>query len=574
MKKLKMIPVLLLALVRAAALIPAAGAASGDIYVNDGGVLSGSLDSAYAVGGSGTGAVSGTYVMTADGLTTVDGGGSSTEGGNSERPGRDEVSETPEHLSVTGSITLPYSVFRVGLYYYDGTSSIRNSTLESANLENDVGSGYRFGYYDSDRVFHEVGYTSETRISMAMDRNVTLSSGVSLGCYHVLLPGSYGSFEQAASAAAQYTGGFPAYYNDGYYVLVGAYENYSDADAAAQMLGVAGAEAYTASSYCVTVANTRTGDIIFEFDCGTGRNLAVSPNGNGEKAITWFKGLRYYGDFEYVRRTGDKLTVINIVNIEDYVNGVIPSEMNGSWPIEALKAQSLCARTFAASHFNSYSSYGFDVTNDTYCQVYRGLTGITANSRAAVEATAGIYILYKGTPISAMYCSSNGGATEDSENVTGSAVGYLRGKVDSFEAAAASINSHSSWTFTFTRDELAQKANLKGGSISSADDIELTWSDTGNVIGIRFTDSSGRTVSFEGSSCYSFCCSTLGLSSISFEIEENGDVISFIGSGWGHNLGMSQYGAYAMANTYGFTYDQIVNFYYTDITLASASYTK
>lgn len=112
--------------------------------------------------------------------------------------------------------------------------------------------------------------------------------------------------------------------------------------------------------------------------------------------------------------------------------------MNGSWPIEALKAQSLCARTFAASHLNSYSSYGFDVTNDTYCQVYRGLTGITANSRAAVEATAGIYILYKGTPISAMYCSSNGGATEDSENVTGSAVGYLRGKVDSFEAAAAS----------------------------------------------------------------------------------------------------------------------------------------
>lgn len=66
------------------------------------------------------------------------------------------------------------------------------------------------------------------------------------------------------------------------------------------MLDVAGAEAYTASSYCVTVANTRTGDIIFEFDCGTGRNLAVSPNGNGEKAITWFKGLRYYGDFEYV----------------------------------------------------------------------------------------------------------------------------------------------------------------------------------------------------------------------------------------------------------------------------------
>lgn len=137
--------------------------------------------------------------MTADGLTTV--GGSSGSSGSSTRPGRDEVSPTPEHLSVTGRISLPYSRFRVGLYYYDGTSSIRNSTLESANLENEVGSGYLFGYYDSNRIFHQVGYTAETAITMAMDKNVTISSGASLGCYHILLPGSYMSFEEAASAA-------------------------------------------------------------------------------------------------------------------------------------------------------------------------------------------------------------------------------------------------------------------------------------------------------------------------------------------------------------------------------------
>lgn len=109
--------------------------------------------------------------------------------------------------------------------------------------------------------------------------------------------------------------------------------------------------------------------------------------------------------FKYVRRSGDKLTVINIVDIEDYVKGVIPYEMSGSWPIEALKAQALCARTYAASHFNANSYYGFDVTNDTYSQVYRGLTGATSTSDAAVEQTAMIYILYAGEPISAMYCS-------------------------------------------------------------------------------------------------------------------------------------------------------------------------
>lgn len=572
MKRLNAMPAFILALLLIAGLFPAVpAAAAGDIYVNDSNsVLTGGLGSAYAIGEGGTSFVSGdAAVMTADGLTTV--GGSSGSSGSSTRPGRDEVSPTPEHLSVTGRISLPYSKFRVGLYYYDGTSSIRNSTLESANLENDVGSGYLFGYYDSNRVFHQVGYTAETAITMAMDKNVTISSGASLGCYHILLPGSYMSFEEAANAASQY-GGFPAYYNGAYYALYGSYATSAEAQAALSWSGTGG-QVYTASQFCVTVCRTTDGAILFEFDCGKDLNLAVSPQTSYEPAVTWFKGYRYHGDFEYVRRSGDKLTVINIVDIEDYVKGVIPYEMSGSWPIEALKAQALCARTYAASHFNANSYYGFDVTNDTYSQVYRGLTGATSTSDAAVEQTAGIYILYAGEPISAMYCSSNGGATEDSENITGNAVGYLRGKVDSFEAAAASINANSSWTDTLTRSQLAEKANTLGFSIASADSIEITYSDTGNVIGMKLTDSNGRSASFSGKACYEFCTSTLGLKSISFEISENGDSVTFIGSGWGHSLGMSQFGAYAMAKTYGFTYDQIVNFYYTDITLASATYT-
>lgn len=572
MKRLNAIPAFILALLLIAGLFPAVpAAAAGDIYVNDSNsVLTGGLGSAYAIGEGGTSFVSGdAAVMTADGLTTV--GGSSGSSGSSTRPGRDEVSPTPEHLSVTGRISLPYSKFRVGLYYYDGTSSIRNSTLESANLENDVGSGYLFGYYDSNRVFHQVGYTAETAITMAMDKNVTISSGASLGCYHILLPGSYMSFEEAANAASQY-GGFPAYYNGAYYALYGSYATSAEAQAALSWSGTGG-QVYTASQYCVTVCRTTDGAILFEFDCGKDLNLAVSPQSSYEPAVTWFKGYRYHGDFEYVRRSGDKLTVINIVDIEDYVKGVIPYEMSGSWPIEALKAQALCARTYAASHFNANSYYGFDVTNDTYSQVYRGLTGATSTSDAAVEQTADIYILYAGEPISAMYCSSNGGATEDSENITGNAVGYLRGKVDSFEAAAASINANSSWTDTLTHSQLAEKANTLGFSIASADSIEITYSDTGNVIGMKLTDSNGRSASFSGKACYEFCTSTLGLKSISFEISENGDSVTFIGSGWGHSLGMSQFGAYAMAKTYGFTYDQIVNFYYTDITLASATYT-
>ena len=346
MKRLKAIPALILALLLIAGLLPALpAAAAGDIYVNgSNNVLSGGLGSAYAVGSGGTGFVTGNaYVMTADGITTIGGGSGSSTG--SERPGRDETSPTPSHLTVTGSISLPYSKIRVGLYYYDGSSSIRNSTLESANLENEVGYGYLFGWYDSSRVFHQVGYTNETQITMAMDKNVTISSGAGLGCYHIMLPGTYYSFEEASAAAAQY-GGFPAYYNGQYYALVGSFTSISEAQSAMSWYGVSGT-VYTASQYCVTVCRTTDGTILFEFDCGRDQNLAVSPQSSSGKAVTWFKGYQYYGDFEYVRRSGEKLTVINIVNIEDYVKGVITYEMSADWPLEALKA--LSGTRFAVS---------------------------------------------------------------------------------------------------------------------------------------------------------------------------------------------------------------------------------
>lgn len=194
---------------------------------------------------------------------------------------------------------------------------------------------------------------------------------------------------------------------------------------------------------------TRTSDakILFEFDCGSGRSLGVQPRSGGEKTETWFKGYTYNGGFEYSRRTGGKLTVVNVVDIEDYVKGVITYEMSADWPLEALKAQALCARTYVASYIGSstyYINYGFDVTNDTYCQVYRGTNLSTACSDRAVDETAGVYITYDGEPISAMFSSSHGGGSEDSENITGGVTPYLRGVLDPYEAAAADLNSRSS----------------------------------------------------------------------------------------------------------------------------------
>ena len=531
--------------------IAAPASASGGVYID--GEAFDSLDGLYAVGDGGLEQLTGggQYVMTSGGLVQLDGSLTAPEG-------------DPEHLDVTGELELPYDKIRVGLYYYAGESSIRNPTLEYANLENEIGSGYELGYYDSEREFHALAETDETRITMCIDRNVSTGGGT-VGCYHIRLPGSYTSYEEAMYAAGEYPDGFAAYYNGRFYALCGAYETAGEAQLALDASGGYG-EVYTASDRCVVVTRTSDAGIIFEFDCGSSLSLGVRPR--GDDTLTWFRGNTYRGGFDYTRRDGELLTVVNVVDIEDYVKGVLPYEMSEGWPLEALKAQAVCARTYAANHFNSLRGYGCDVSNDTYSQVYRGTGASGAGTDAAVEATAGLYLTYDGRPIDAMYCSSSGGATENSENVMANAVGWLRGKVDPYEAASDGLNANSSWTKSFSGSSLAAAVNRYGYGLGTVTDVETTLSATGNVIGLTFTDAAGRSAEFERSSCYNFVTGALGLGGIHFEVSESAGGFTFTGGGWGHNLGMSQYGAYAMASAYGFTFDQILNFYYPGVELS------
>jgi len=328
---------------------------------------------------------------------------------------------------------------------------------------------------------------------------------------------------------------------------------------------------YTRLSMRITVGtgigvySTDTGELIYQVDnTGPSNYLGILPLSTGSDTITWFSGNKYYGGFEYAVLGAGKISVVNVVDIEKYTMGVCASEMNESWPLEALKAQAVAARTYGQKNLKSTTYFyncGFDVTADTYCQAYSGCTTVGSNIINAVTSTANQYITYSGRLIDALYFSSDGGATEDNINVNGnSAHPYLAGIYDPYEAAADSINSFSSWTVRMTGSELAGKVGL--------DDIagyEISTSETGNVISIRFISSSGKSVTFQRS----YCRTALGLYSIRYELEQqsNGDFV-FSGSGWGHNLGMSQYGAYAMAKHYYKTYKDILGFYYTQVSLS------
>ncbi|TMC27929.1 MAG: SpoIID/LytB domain-containing protein [Chloroflexi bacterium] len=124
------------------------------------------------------------------------------------------------------------------------------------------------------------------------------------------------------------------------------------------------------------------------------------------------KGLSYRGDL-WLQTAGGSLTVVNVVSPDDYMRGVLPGEMLPFWEIEALRAQAVTARTYAAWKQSSASEREWDVRDDVSDQCYGGHSAETERTNTAVGSTAGQFLFYDGEPIRAMFSSANGGATEN-----------------------------------------------------------------------------------------------------------------------------------------------------------------
>ncbi len=526
------------------------------------------------------------------------------------------------------------SVIKIGLYY--GADE-----LVSANLENHIGSGYTFGYFDSAREFHPVGETDERRLTMLKDWNMYLSGGEFkdekpqgsyevVGCYHIRLSAEYAAFEDARTAAAAFPDAFPAFHNGLWYVCVGSYTSAADAETALYERGLDGTP-MTASSSCVTVVASGTTRIVFQFDYGKSASLAVKPrpDASGEKPQTWFKGYKYYGAFQYTRLEGGDLTVVNVLDIDDYIKGVVPYEMNTLWPMEALKAQAVCARTYAAARIDGHASYGFDLCRTVCCQAYYGTNSAGEGSDTAVDETSGEYISYKGELCQVFYFSSDGGATENCENVFNESIPYLRGVYDPYEEYVDT--GRKNWSYTYSAEEITAILQMKGYRCSNIVSVTPTYTPMGNIYSLKFTDSNGKNWTFSKYAASSILYSptyekytysmrftiagegqpagtilyandganvledmgevyAIGSGGTAMKVENHGSVsvitgsgveeISVIGSGaaitadryvvsgsgWGHNVGMSQFGAKAMAEQ-GLGYKDILEFYFTGVTV-------
>ena len=308
------------------------------------------------------------------------------------------------------------------------------------------------------------------------------------------------------------------------------------------------------------------------------------------------QGKKYRGAIRLSVRRG-KILIINVINIDEYLYGVVGKEMSPSFPLEALKAQSVAARNYAICSLGKHGSDGFDLCNGIHCQTYAGVSGEAESVRKAVDETSGKILRYNGRVVECYYYASNGGYSESSENIWVSALGYLKGKKDSYEDPERTPNYK--WEVTFTAEDMKKTLAGRGIDIGDILDIEVTkYSKNKHVLEIKiegtkgekfyykdniraafpkevkstyFTVTSGeRTVSAKvlGVNAMetvniapSYVLSADGLMKISGK-GKSGE-FTFSGGGYGHGVGMSQYGAKFMAEE-GYTYEEILNFYYTD----------
>ncbi len=279
--------------------------------------------------------------------------------------------------------------------------------------------------------------------------------------------------------------------------------------------------------------------------------------------ITSIDGQKYPGTVKLVLKN-DKLTVINLTTTDEYLRGVIPGEMPTSWHAEALKSQTIAARTFALQNRKRHAADGYDLCSTTHCQVYKDLSTAVESSNAAIEATFGEVLIYNGRLINATFHSDSGGMTENAEDVWGQAVPYL-----------VSVDEFDTKTYPWTKKIAVKEfVAVLGKDIGALKSIRLSALEIGR--GAEDRTSSGR-VKFliavgskgEAKLTGAEMRSKFRLMSTLFNVKINGDEIEISGFGFGHGVGMAQYGAKDYADN-GSGYVSILLHYYKGAAIKKA----
>lgn len=301
-----------------------------------------------------------------------------------------------------------------------------------------------------------------------------------------------------------------------------------------------------------------------------------------------------------------QILLLNEVPLELYVLGVLPYEMSPQFPLEALKAQAIAARSEALATLGRrirFLGAPYDFSADVYAQVYGGLSRADSAVRAAQKATYGLVLTYNGAPVNAVYSAVCGGHTENSEDIWSDTLPYLRGVWDLvptdtlWRKLDLSIESHARrfilsspnaycnlrgrphppylnyaekafrWQVRYSLSELSrifrEKTGVNLGRIQAL--LPLRRGSGGRLLALEVVGSRGRHV-LEGELTIRRALSQGTLRSSAFVAEIRGDSLVIHGAGYGHGVGMCQIGATRMA-LLGKRAEDILKHYYTGTTL-------
>jgi stage II sporulation protein D len=324
-------------------------------------------------------------------------------------------------------------------------------------------------------------------------------------------------------------------------IQVGSSTNAIVTDAAGRQLGqISGMNSFTATG------NSR-GVSLKQWQAG---ELVINPQDNG---YVWIGDRWYRGKTRLINQNGQILAVNN-VDLEEYLYSVVGAEAIPSWPQEALKAQAVAARTYALHLKSKSGSKLFDLDTSTATQVYKGLQSEYSTTHEAVSATSGQIMTYNNVPILAVFHSSSGGHTENVEDIWSQRLAYLRGVADYDQLAPVY-----QWNTSVSRNDLSRRIGGVGNVRSL---IPQKTTPQGRVLSVKVVGDRGNKV-VTGSTLRE----ALNLRSTLFNISGNGNTFQISGRGFGHGIGLSQWGAYGLAQQ-GANYQQILSHYYQSANLS------
>ncbi len=293
----------------------------------------------------------------------------------------------------------------------------------------------------------------------------------------------------------------------------------------------------------------------------------ITPRIDGDILVGW---KRFRGDIDIIKRPDGKLAAINRIGIEKYLYGVLYHEISHRWPMEALKVQAIAARTYALYQISKSKDKPYDLTSDIYSQVYGGSASERWSTVRAVDQTKGMVLAYKGALFPAYFHATCAGSTENASNLWKINIPPLKGGVF---CPYCRKSPHYIWRWEAPLVDVEKKLKLAGYKTGSIVSVEAVGrNSSGRVEKLEFTDYSGARLMIPAKD-FRLAMGANDVRSTRFTLKVESGRLILNGLGWGHGVGMCQWGAYGLAQK-GKTAEQILKFYYPGAEIASIDKVK